>query len=771
VVIGNGIISNKVHSASEAPALGDQKDAEIDREETVEEEEKAEIETGNTETGPSKHRLVVSEEPTEQATLRGLSLRASRMGEYLRASKEVTALILRADGSAKEISYDASASQTRTVLDGSASIVGSIEGLDAIIVRAQSSSGERNEHSLPGDVEGGHRGDYLIFRADAEGNAANLSLSEYQLFAAANPSSNQRSADRIDAQNIHARPKASNLVFVRSEIDRVVRAELKDSSATETEIATAKAQRFQSVVDGVVAELASSPMSDPDFDESAAAEGEAERAVDAQIQTDDASTDSRHWRLQLGDAMRFVRARGRADGQRLAQQISSTFFELNAKQPSQEELTDIFGGIKAELAAEAQRDLSPEQRVSADTHSASNSVAQRLAPKLSTASASELVEYGRAIVEQDLVQRARSLLRSVLGREGDDSEVRETLKDLALKLAEAALDANARGAKDRSDDDGDSADYNPENAADSRLHRHDAKEDREHNAEHFEGDRSGSATESSLTVRTSATNRSRTGAAESYSVYFSETSKRSNLPTALRMFQRRNDRAPTQIEQARIRQFLATQEIVDVVSVVDGDRDGAESEDREISNLQRAQEKERKLPRSPQKVLVTPIRTSKAKAAAFNVYFERSKLSEAASQSNERTAVQWFKRFNDGRAPTDAELNRIRSFTKTDANELTEQEYVVPTYSLSGCEDTDANDDEETAQRLTAAKSSGLVTKQSATSYTLQFDGDAVGDEKVAAQWFARFNKREPTDEDRARIASFLGGNGDDEAEETIDID
>merc|ERR1712038_493588 len=118
----------------------------------------------------------------------------------------------------------------------------------------------------------------------------------------------------------------------------------------------------------------------------------------------------------------------------------------------------------------------------------------------------------------------------------------------------------------------------------------------------------------------------------------------------------------------------------------------------------------------------------------------------------------------------DAELSRIRSFTQTDAEELTEKEYVVPTYSLSGC---DEDDEEETAQQKKVS-AKDLVTKQSATSYTLHFEGEAdnaVGDEKAAVQWFARFNKREPTAEDRARIASFLGGDNDKTDEKNDDND
>jgi hypothetical protein len=458
--------------------------------------------------------------------------------------------------------------------------------------------------------------------------------------------------------------------------------------------------------------------------------------------------------VQLNDALQFVRARGRVDGQRLAQRIASTFYELNAQEPSRQELSDIFDGIQGELAAEAQQDLPISNSVS--------SMAQRLAPKMSTASPTELVEYGRQIVEQDLVMRARSLLRNVLGREGDEAEIRDTIKDLAVKLAEAALDA--RSGRDRSGSD---ADYNPENAADARLHRHDAREDRQHAADHFDSASGAGARASEATsVRTSATTRSRTGAAETFSVYFSESSKRSDLHTAMRMFARRNGRQPTLPEQARMRRFLATQAVVDVVPV-----GGYESEEEKGKERKASKRSMRDMPRTPQKVLVTPVRTNKAKASAFNVYFESSKRS---AQQNERIAVQWFERFS-GRAPDDEELAGIRSFTQTDEAELIEQEYVVPTYSLSGAED---EDDEEEAEQSTfsAVKSSGVVRKQRATSYTLQFDGDSVGDEATASQWFERFNNRKPTAEDRARIVSFLGGNEEEKVtevrdEETIDID
>jgi len=695
VVIGNGIISNKLHSASVLP-LDDQKDPEPEREATLDVDE-AEIETGNTETGPSKHRLVVTEapkeqtdEPTEQATLRGLSLRASRMCEYLRASNEVTALLLCADGSAKEISYDASASQTRKVLDGSASIVGSIEGLEAIIVRAQSSSGERNDHSLPGDVEGGHRGDYLIFRADAEGNAANLSLSEYQLFAAANPSSNQRSADRIDAQNIHARPKASNLVFVRSEIDRQIRDEFDNSSADESEIEQAKQQRFRDVVERIVADFSSSPLDDPNFDVDEAIDSQQReestqtleivgtRISHRNIQTDDAS-DQNDWPI---GALCFLRNYGRSDGSELAQRIESQFAD---KAPSNEEMAQILFAVedfKANVDAVHARGV-PEQNTL--------DFALEIEAKLIDAAPCDLMGYAQSIVEKDLVSRAKSLLRRVLGREGREDELRQTVRDMAVKMAEAALNNAATTNDDDAQSESESDDTESEN----------------------ENDESSEVE----ALRTTATFRSRTGSAETYSVYFGDESKSANVSAALRSFRKFNHREPTASELRNLCRFLTTLDV-----------DAANA-------------KERKLPRSPQKVLVTPIRTSKTRAAAFSVYFEDTLRSEA---QNERVAVQWFERFN-GRAPDDTEREQLRELLKVpDSAEL--REYIVPNFSIDDESDTESEQENE-------------PTKAS-TAFTLTFDDSESerehGDEETAALWFERFNKRKPNREECRKINAFL---------------
>merc|ERR1712154_220298 len=190
------------------------------------------------------------------------------------------------------------------------------------------------------------------------------------------------------------------------------------------------------------------------------------------------------------------------------------------------------------------------------------------------------------------------------------------------------------------------------------------------------------------------------------------------MGAALRSFRKFNHRQPTESELRNLCRFLATLDI-------------------DTANV-----KERKLPRSPQKVLVTPIRTSKTRAAAFSVYFEGNQRSEVQT---ERVAAQWFKRFN-GRAPDDTEREQLRELLKVpDSAGL--REYIVPNFSI-GDDESDAESEQENAP-----------TKAS-TAFTLTFDDTESereqGDEEIAALWFQRFNKRKPNREERRKINAFL---------------
>ena len=103
-------------------------------------------------------------------------------------------------------------------------------------------------------------------------------------------------------------------------------------------------------------------------------------------------------------------------------------------------------------------------------------------------------------------------------------------------VAEAALDACGGSGADRSGSDGD---YNPEleNAANARLNglnRHDVREDRQHAADNYDS-ASAAAAQEGVSVHTEPCDDQ---------VYFSESSKQSDMANATRAAQRKWADAP-----------------------------------------------------------------------------------------------------------------------------------------------------------------------------------------------------------------------------------
>ena len=115
----------------------------------------------------------------------GLSVRAQSMKDYLNRTEEVQAVLLRADGSSEETPYDCSSKQTNSILNGRPSIIGELEDIQVLVVRSLNGSGNENKHRLPVPLcTEQHRGDYLLFRVDAAGNAQSVSLKEYEEYVA-----------------------------------------------------------------------------------------------------------------------------------------------------------------------------------------------------------------------------------------------------------------------------------------------------------------------------------------------------------------------------------------------------------------------------------------------------------------------------------------------------------------------------------------------------------------------------------------------------------
>merc|ERR1712060_790766 len=193
---------------------------------------------------------------------------------------------------------------------------------------------------------------------------------------------------------------------------------------SESEIEDKVNESLQKLVNDLVLNSTSSPMNDPDYnpdedDDDADYINKLkeiyrnENGVDISnddlvstlcttqniLNVDDEVIDERDWRLQLNDALNYVRERGKLDGRALATKISETLYEL----------VDVFRRIKSELAEEAQSEIADDAEQDINDNGSAYYLAQKLASKFENANPSDLVDYAFRIVREDLINRSKSL--------------------------------------------------------------------------------------------------------------------------------------------------------------------------------------------------------------------------------------------------------------------------------------------------------------------------------------------------------------------------
>lgn len=694
-----------------------------------------------------------------------LSQRAEDIKQTLQSKKQVTAVLLKPNGESVEIQYDASSKSANQLLNGRPTIIGELDEAQIVIARAlnQSTCGEPNQHTLPAPFGSTQfNGNFLLFRVDAEGNTVDLTLKEYTEYAAqhkaeaAKPTNNDSKFIKTQRTSTCSNSRLT-LLYLRSEMDKKVRAAFTQQhkrDPEESEIAALIDVELQKLIDGLVFKAGASPLTDPDYkpeDEgkSSAELTESEELEQMQEDTAIQATDvgaseeasEGDWRSQLKDALTLVRERGRFDGMKLAEKISSTLYEVNGVDPSLSEMADVFRKIRTEFAYEAQDEMMD------DADSADNGTAFYLRNKSGNEElkGAELVEYATRIVGEDLLSRARSAIAIGKGRkyEPSEEELRETVLGFAVKMAEGFQlhrdDASANGDGHGDED----PDYNPNNATDQQYAAEDAVDDMDETAT------------APQRMSKTASRRSRKGKSEAYSVYFGDakTGKKS-VSEIVAAFIGAHGRQPNALEKERLRNFVAMQAATETIELATAAASG--------------RSRKEETTRSPSKVLVTPIKEKKAsQSKAFSVYFEKSN-----PEKNEVMAVKWFERFND-RRPTELELRGIRAFTQADTNDtLRELVFAVEDKAAQNEDDVDSkqqteeldrDEDEEASEEVSV---SALVTKAKATKYNLDFE---CGDKKEAIKWFERFNQRKPDAAEMRQISQFVD---EDHAEqETIDVD
>jgi len=682
-----------------------------------------------------------------------LSSRAEQAKQSMKKMENVKAVVIPPDSEPKEISYNTSSKQANKILNGRPTIIGELEQIQVVIVRSlnQKNCGPLNKNILPVPFcNKSYNGNYLLYRIDAQGNAKDFTLSEYTSFVQTNKKLTeqaQKNYNPIDGQEIghNKSPFGSNsgltMVYLQSEVDKQIRADFKKENGrnpTDSEIEVSVHEAVTKLVNDLTSE--SSPMNDPDYnpdDDDSSIIGKLkqvyydENGVEikneellktlrkgAASSTDndfDDLSDQRDWRLQLKDALNYVRQRGRADGRALAQRISSTFYELNGVEPSLNELVDVFRRIKTDLADEAMEDME---------HSGQPLETQQLAQKLAAKMTenpdpTEVVDMAQKIVATNLMTRAKAMFKASKGRSPNKQELRENINKLAMQFAEKAVLSI----------DGD---YDPTNAADQKQAKIDELDDRQFDGDSFD-----------LKMYKTKSKKSKNGKSEGYDIYFGDALTKDrmakNLKAAMASFEMRNKSKPNAFHIHGIEKFLATDKDTKLIQFKLSQTDKTMDHD----------DDEKESMESKAKVLITPVKEKKS-SAVYNVYFDDKQ------EKNEDAAIKWFARFNN-RKPTAMELKRIQQFIKHDKSELIECEFDLNNFEMmDDCKMKEEDDDDN---KLLKMKTSFAVKKEKATMYTLDFVDEEMrvsGNEKAALKWFEIFNKRKPNKDEQTAISNFV---------------
>ena len=175
--------------------------------------------------------------------------------------------MLSPDGSASEISYSTNSAQAHKILGGRPTIIGQLEQIGVVIVRSldQSSCGPLNKNVLPAPFcNASYNGAYLLFAVDSDGFSKDFSLSEYEKYSKERESETERAQKEFDGNGKQLVSSKSALassffydltkVYIQSEIDK----KMQTAKILAAESVSALVEEFLSAD--------SSPMNDADYE-------------------------------------------------------------------------------------------------------------------------------------------------------------------------------------------------------------------------------------------------------------------------------------------------------------------------------------------------------------------------------------------------------------------------------------------------------------------------------------------------------------------------
>jgi len=730
----------------------------------------------------------------------GMSTRAGALRDYLVNKEEVSAILLKADGTSEEIKSSTSSKQIRTLLAGKATIIGEIEDLHVLVVRSMDGGKNKNQHQLPVPLcHGTFTGDYLLYRMDDCGKPVDLALSEYTKFVEDHKALTETAIKNFSTDSLQIKscsPFGSTARDARLRLMGEIECQLRcdkdaeDMAVDHMAISKAVEQKIQELVDSTIAGWSSSRMEDPDYtleEEAVSNDSTPSPAEEPETERKEEALDERSWRDQLNDALHHVREIGKMDGQVFAQRLSETFYEINGEEPSTNQLREVYSKIKNEFAIEAQQegteeandeqpaldDIAEEEAEEEAVHTVDEDEEEEIEEQCSSESSPsgseaeevdvvdsdqevdgdvvmadmsplETLKFATETVGNDWVSRAESLWRSQKGREPTEKELAKTVKQLAQDFADSVLDITTETMEqDETEQSEDSADGDSENEA-SGLEQGDSAD--EEGSESAEED----------------------------------------------------------------------------VPIEDEDYDPDNSDDVVMAEIDDSENLKHDKLHFDDIMLTTPITNSKRGkgGCSWKVYFDESELSELKESANLQEATIFFKAINK-RDPTGLELHKMRTFLSVpnevgdvmedDAGNILSSRCLKSNASgatswnlcfgpqvsaeeavrnlknairgfkiRNGREPTklEINDlqkfltvpveEEDEADEASCSPSKVLVTpvkeKKNSVRMNVYLEGSRYSQEKsekLAIRCFKKFNQRDPNEEELAKIKSFVKTDSD----------
>jgi len=727
----------------------------------------------------------------------GMSSRADSVKEYLEQKTEVTAILLKADGTSEEIKSSASSEHIRTLLCGKATVIGEIEDLQILVLRSialDDTPKIENKHQLPVPLcYGTYSGDILLYRMDSNGNPVDLSLKEYTKYADDHKALTQTALKSYNTDTLQIKshsPFGSEAKYIRTqmmgEIESKLRSMKPDSVDTEskettddlwsdTEISKAVARAIQDSIDRTVSGWTSSPMEDPDY-KPEMEEFVRTDTIDSTVSvvTDDEESqqeqeqepDDRSWREQLNDALNHVREIGKLDGQVFAQKVSNTFYELNGEEPSQGQMRAVFSKIKNEFAYEAQQDFTDEtnedidDNADDDDHVVEDEQDEEEQPLediveeesgddddediefeedfkddvvMEDMSPLDTLKFAKEAIATDWVSRAESLWQSQKNRDPTEQELAETVKQLAQDFADTVLNTTTNTTVTTQMEQ-------EEDDADDEVDDEsdgEMESDIDVNGEGDDDEDYDPENEDDIEMgEIDATEN-----AKYDELYFDDLMLTTEVVTAQ---SGRGVSWNMYFDESELNEDAANSNLVKTVEGFKS-MNGREPTCLELNRMKLflsvPSEVCDEMEDDAVNVITSQmVQSTKGKAASWNVYFDHEELSASKVTQNLKNAVHAFQARN-GRRPNSSERERIQQFVS------------VP---------QPVNDDGD--DKLSRSSSKVLVTsvrtkKNSAKRFNLYLEDRRYSQKEseiLAVRCFKKFNKREPTEEELNKIRDFV---------------